>query len=37
MRDVELNYATFEDGAMNYRVSLPLTSPQPRYGTAAVR
>ncbi|UJR15607.1 hypothetical protein I4U23_002543 [Adineta vaga] len=36
MRDVELNYATFkEDGAMNFRVQLPLTNPQTRTGTAA--
>lgn len=37
MRDVELNYATFDDGAMNFRVSLPLTQPQTKWGTAAVR
>jgi hypothetical protein len=37
MRDVELNYATFDDGAMNFRVQLPLTKPQTRTGTAAVR
>jgi uncharacterized protein (DUF608 family) len=37
MRDVELNYATFDDGAMNFRVGLPLTKPQTRTGTAAVR
>ena len=36
MRDVELNYATFDDGLMNFRVQLPLTQPQKRGGTAAV-
>lgn len=36
MRDVELNYATYADGAMNFRVSLPLTQPQTLWGTAAV-
>ncbi|CAF3975253.1 unnamed protein product [Adineta steineri] len=35
MRDVEFNYATFDDGAMNFRVQLPLTKPQTRTGTAA--
>jgi uncharacterized protein (DUF608 family) len=37
MRDVELNYATFDNGEMNFRVQLPLTKPQTRGGTAAVR
>jgi uncharacterized protein (DUF608 family) len=37
MRDVELNYATFDDGAMNFRVQLPLNKPQTRGGQAAVR
>jgi uncharacterized protein (DUF608 family) len=37
MRDVELNYATFDDGAMNFRVQLPLNKPQTRTDQAAVR